>query len=397
MRIIISGGAGAMALPGIIYCLEQQDVNEIIIADKDETSIDKRIAQLNDKRLIGKVIDLMDVEGSSKLFEGAASVYNAAYLNTCLSAQKAALIAGVNYLDLGAFSPREQLKYDEGFKNKGITAVLGLGTAPGMSCIMSAYAVEKLDKVDSVEIKDVCANIVPHCEHSRALHWGYAIEGIIDEFTLPAPVMENGEIKYYPPRSLRETFIFGPPVGRSEVATTAHAEVEMFASSFMSKGLRNASWKIGFEPDFEAKIQFLCDLGFNRKEPIKVDGQMVSPKAVLLTLLNNQPPEIKKLPDFRGHMIVVVKGEEKGKKVEYTITEYATSALTEKMQKKGALSSYRTGIYGAIGTMMLARGEIVRKGVLYPEVCIPAKAFLKEAQKVGINVSVSRKVGIEEE
>jgi hypothetical protein len=38
-------------------------------------------------------------------------------------------------------------------------------------------------------------------------------------------------------------------------------------------------------------------------------------------------------------MIVIVKGEEKGQKVEYTLTEYATAALTERMQKKGAFSS----------------------------------------------------------
>ena len=126
-------------------------------------------------------------------------------------------------------------------------------------------------------------------------------------------------------------------------------------------------------------------------EPIEVDGQKVSPRALLLTLLSNQLPETQKAPDFRGHMMVVVKGEQGGKRVEYTITEYATERLTLEMQKKGIFSSYRTGLYAAIATLMIGRGQVEKKGALYPEECIPTGLFLKEAAKAGIEVDVTGK------
>ena len=395
MKVVITGGAGAMALPATIYCLEQKDVSQVVVTDVNQKSLDDRLAQLKDKRVVAEVLDLMDKKAAVKIFKGANAVLNAAFKTTCLSATEAALEAGVNYTDLAGSQKEEQLALNRPFKEKGITAVLCMGTAPGMSNIMAAFAVEKLDSVESIEIKDVCANMVSHKEHSRPLHWGFAIESILDEFHNQAPVMQNGEIKLYPARSLPETVAFKPPVGPSHVAVTAHSEVYMFSRSFGDKGLKDASWKIGFEPEFEEKMRFLCALGFGSPDAINVDGQRVSPRSVLLHLLKNQAPETKTAPDFRGHMLLVAKGEEAGKKVEYTITEYASSALTERMQQRGALSSYRTGVYAGVITMMLARGQILKKGVFYPEACVPPEAFIKEAVRFGIEVDVNKKSSVE--
>lgn len=395
MKIVVTGGAGAMAFPAITYLLDQKDVTRVLLTDLDKSKLDERIAHLGDARVVGMVLDLMDTESLAQALEGADVVLNAAVMATCSSVTKAALAAAVNYTDFGGTELENQMTFDEAFRDKGITAVPAIGTAPGMSNIMSAYIVEKLDRVDSIDIKDVCANLVPHKDHSRTLHWGFDINGILNEFSKEAPVMEDGEINYYPPRSYPEIYGFRPPAGPSHVAVTRHSEVLMFAKSFKDKGLRNATWKIGFEPEFEEKLLFLNSLGFAQEEPIDVDGQMVSPRAVLLNLLHTQPLETKRPPDFRGHMAVVVKGNENGQKVEYTITEYATDALTERMQAKGVFSSYRTGIYGAILTLMLARGQIEKKGVFYPEVSVPAEAFIREAVRVGIEIEVERKTLIE--
>jgi len=394
MKIVITGGAGAMALPAAIYCLEQKEVSELVLTDISKSKLDERIGQLKDKRVKGEVLDLMDVEASTTLFRGADAVLNAAFATACIPATKAAQVAGVNYTDLGAYDPGEQLGFHGGFKEKGVTAVVSMGTAPGMSNVMAAYGAQKLDKIDSIEIQDVCADMVPHEQHSRPLYWGYAIESIMEEFADEAQVLEKGKVKLYPPRSFPETAAFKPPVGPSEISLTAHPEIEMFARSFKDKGIQNASWKIGFEPEFEAKLRFLAALGFGQTEPVDVDGQMVSPRRVLVTLLNNRPPETKSPPDFRGHMMVVVTGEEAGEKMAYTVVEYATAALTERMKQKGVFSSYRTGIYVGIATMMLARGQIAQKGVFYPEVAIPAEQFLKEAARVGIDIEVNKKTAL---
>ena len=68
MKIVITGGAGAMALPAAIYCLEQKEVSELVLTDISKSKLDERIGQLKDKRVKGEVLNLMDVEASATLF-----------------------------------------------------------------------------------------------------------------------------------------------------------------------------------------------------------------------------------------------------------------------------------------------------------------------------------------
>ena len=333
MKIVVTGGAGAMAFPAVIYLLEQNDVTEVLVTDMDKSRLDERIAKLNDSRVVGRELDLMDVETSAQVFSGFDVVYNCAYKTTCSAATKAALQAGVNYLDLGGFDKKEQLSFSDDFDKKGIVGICGVGTASGMSNIMAAYGVQQLDKPESIKILDACVDIVPDTKHSRPLYWGFAIENIIDEFVDDCAYFDNGELKYVPALSYPEVVHFKPPAGPIKVATTVHSEPISLSETFKDRGLKHVCWKIGFEADFEDKMKFLRDLGLFKNEPIEMDGQKISPRALLLKLLHNQPEESNKAPDFRGHMIVVVKGEKAGQKVEYTISEFATEALTLRMQK----------------------------------------------------------------
>jgi len=130
-------------------------------------------------------------------------------------------------------------------------------------------------------------------------------------------------------------------------------------------------------------MTFMRDIGLFNTEPIEVGGQKVSPRALLLKLLSNQPPETQKAPDFRGHMMVVVKGEQGGKRVENTITEYATERLTLEMQKKGIFSSYRTGLYAAIATLMIGRGQVKRRGHCTPRnASLPGSSSRRQQRRV---------------
>lgn len=391
MKIVITGGTGAMAKPGILYFLDQSDVKEILITGRTKKKVDEAVAWFKNDRVKGMVLDLMDIEACAKAFKGADVVNNAAYLSTCLSVTTAALKAGANYVDLGGNSHWDQMKMHDDFIKIGKTAVLGLGTAPGMSAMMPAVVIENMDSVDTIEIKDICKNMVPHSEHSRPLHWGYSLEGILDEASMDAPILIDGKVEWHPARSFKEYVEFLPPAGGGNVGITIHPEVEMFVHSWTKKGLKNASWKIGFEEDFEQKLRFLSSLGLAHPDNrIVYNGQEICPRDVVLAAIEALPPESKKEPNFRGHMIAFVKGIEKGEPVSYKVTEYATAELTDKMRSRGIYSSYRTGLYAAIGVLMLGRNMAKEKGVLFPQDSLPADKFMKEVIDLGIDVSIER-------
>ena len=52
----------------------------------------------------------------------------------------------------------------------------------------------------------------------------------------------------------------------------------------------------------------------------------------------------------------------------------------------GASGSYRTGICAAIAAVMIGRGVITRRGVFRPEVGVPARAYIGEQARVGMEV-----------
>ena len=119
MKIIVAGGTGLMSWPAEIYLLSQSDVSEIMITDLDEAKIKERIEKLGgDKRLKGQVLDLMDITASAKAFSGYDTVYNCAYMTTCTPTTKAALEAGVNYLDLGGHKMEDQIALNSDLKEK---------------------------------------------------------------------------------------------------------------------------------------------------------------------------------------------------------------------------------------------------------------------------------------
>lgn len=396
MRIVVAGGAGAMAGGVLQDLLQQDDVSEIVVADISEEKAKERVATLADKRLVAKFVDLSDEKGSAALFKGADVIINAASFDTALQATRAAAKAGVNYIDLGSEETQAQLALHDEFKKKGVTAIPGVGTAPGADNIMARYLVDKLDTVESIHLKDGNIDLNAN-EHSRALHWSYAIDGILDEFALNATPLLNGKMASIPGMSGMENFTFHEPVGTVAIGYTPHCEPETLARSFKDKGIKNVTWKIGFHPDFMQKCKFLVDLGFNSREPINIKGQMVAPKDVLLHLLYNQPEETLKQPEYRAEIVVIVEGVEAGRKVEYSASLFASPKAVEAMKSpfkkaKQAVPIARVGVYAAIVGLILARGQAEEKGCLPPEVCIPPELFLKEAAKRGHQVEITRKV-----
>ena len=89
------------------------------------------------------------------------------------------------------------------------------------------------------------------------------------------------------PMSGREAIDFPPPVGRAEALYTLHSEVAMFPRSF--PGLREASFKVAFEPEFTEKVAL--PRGARLRVP-REGRRSVSPRDVLLALAAAQtvPP-----------------------------------------------------------------------------------------------------------
>jgi lysine 6-dehydrogenase len=381
----------------MIYLLEQEDVEKVFVSDHFHLErLKERVDRLNDKRLVMRQLDCSDQRKACEAFKGYDVVVNCAYTpGGYLATTKAALEVGANYLDLTSMGeqPGQHKLHDE-FKKKGITAILDMGTAPGLSNIMAVYCMNKLDKTDSIDYYWAIADVVSPEEHTRPLYWGFGFDGIMSLIARSSLIYEDGGLQELEPRARPVMYRFKDPIGDLVVAGLPHPEPRMLSQSFPDAGLKHIMFREGFDVDSAMKYHFLRDLGFNsnRTDPIDVKGVKIKPFDVLLVLLEQLPPEGKKPAHFISEGDCVVQGWKDGKRVEMKIMIRTApgSKMHERYTNKGAFGSYRTGVCAAMAGVMLGRGLIEKKGVYEPELCVPAELYILEQAKVGMEVEETR-------
>ena len=398
MKVVVTGASGIQGMSAMIYLLEQDDVEEVQVSDIFHLErLKERVDRLNDGRLVMMKLDCTDEKAAAEAFKGYDVIVNCAYTpGGYLRTTRAALEVGANYLDLSSAGEEpKQVALSDEFRKKGITAILDMGTAPGLSNIMAVYCMNKLDKTESIDYKWCVVDVVSPKEHTRPLYWGYGFDGIMSLVSRPSLVYENGKLQELEPRARPEVFRFKDPVGDQVIMGFPHPEPRHLSESFPNAGFKHIMYRQAFDPDSEWKYCFLRDLGFaNKTEPIDVKGVKVIPFDVLWALLERLPPERKKLSHIISEGNCIVQGWKDGKRVEVRlmIRTSPESEMHKRYTSKGAYGSYRTGICGAMAGVLLGRGLIEKKGVYRPELCVPADLYIQEQAKVGMEIEETIKV-----
>jgi len=399
MKVAVTGASGIQGMSAMIYLLEQEDVESVQVSDNFHLErLKERVDKLDDKRLEMRQLDCSNQKKAYEAFKGYDVVVNCSHTpGGYVATTRAALEAGANYLDLTSSGEQpEQRKLHDEFEKKGITAILDMGTAPGLSNIMAVYCMNKLDKTDSIDYYWGIADVVPPEEHTRPLYWGFGFDGIMSLIARPSLIYEDGQLQELEPRARPVTYRFKDPIGDLLVAGLPHPEPRMLSQSFPDAGFKHIMFREGFDADSAMKYHFLRDLGFNsnRADPIDMKGVKVKPFDVLVALLEQLPPEKKKPSHIISEGDCVVQGW-KGKQqmeIKIMIRTASDSAMHQRFTGKRAFGSYRTGICAAMSGVMLGRGLIEKKGVYEPELCIPAELYIQEQAKVGMEVEVTSKV-----
>ena len=304
-----------------------------------------------------------------------------------INTTRAALAAGAHYLDMTSLGEEPlQFALHEQFEHAGLTCILDMGTAPGLSNLMAVYCMEKLDKTDSIDYAWGVIDTVPPEEHTRPLNWGYGFDGIMGLISGPSILYEDGEIKRLPPRSRPEGFPFQvrPPADQGHAAPGAGDA----RRSFPEAGFKHVMYRQAFDEDSDRKYGFLRDLGFASREPIDVKGVKVAPFDVLWALLQKLPEEQKTPASYVSEGNCIARGWKDGRPLEVRlmIRTDPASEMHRHYTSRGAAGSYRTGICAAAAAVMIGRGLVAKRGVFRPEMCVPAGPYIAEQARVGMEV-----------
>lgn len=379
MRIIVIGGAGIQALGTIYDLLENTEVKEVVVGDILLEKAEERVKQLADSRLSAKKINVLNEEETAEIIKDFDVVINSGPAFLCPNVTRAALRAGVNYVDLGAWpeETEEQLSLSAEFEAKGITAVLGMGSGPGISNMMALAGAEQLDTVSDIDITIAMKDFT---KYDSPLVTPYMLDTIIDEYTLNPVVVKDGVITTIDPLISRPVE-FKEPIGLAHPVYTIHPEPVTLYKSFKDQGCRNTTFSIALPKEFHEKIEFLVRLGFGTKESINMGGVEVSPRQALLSVVNQlTPPKVDK--EQYSVTRVDVTGTKDGRNEKVVVEVYVG---TEKKWNIPA-GALKTSVPPSIVAQMLAKGQVKHKGVHPPEKCIETVPFFKELAERGMEV-----------
>ena len=384
MKITVLGGAGKMGGIAVQTLANDPRVDEVVIADLNQQAAREVADFIGSPKIRIASIDLRDHDALVAALNDSDAVVNATVYYTNLTVMEACIQARTPYVDLGGLfhTTRKQLQLDERFREAGVAAVLGMGSAPGVPNVQARYAADRLDRIDAIRIYD---GIKPPPPDDTA--FTYAVATILDELTMKPMVFRDGEFIETEPLSEFEDYQFVEPLGVLPMHLSLHSEVATLPVSFADKGVREVFFKInywGMAPETVEKVRVLAEYGLNSTEPVEVKGVKVAPRDLMVTLLRqHEPPATAFLappanqpPNWAKEIVTEVWGEQNGRETIYRLGT---------MTVKGALP---TGAAPAITAIWLAEGRIPA-GVHPPEKVIAPEPFFAELKRLGIETRVT--------
>lgn len=380
MKIVVLGGAGAMAQVIVRDLTESPGVTSVGIADISYEAAEQFAKLLPPGKVSAIRADVRDAEALRRIISPFEVVVNATWYQFNLQVMEAAIQAGVHYADLGGLyhMTLRQLGLDAKAKDAGITCILGIGSTPGTMNVMAAYGASKVDRIDKVKLRSGSAVVGQPAEGFQS---PYSFRTVLDEFALSPVIIRQGRIQEVPPLSGKERFVLPEPVNQVEGYYTLHSELATLPRT-LDKGVQEMDFIVAYPPEFTNMVSRLVQMGLASREAIKVRGVDVVPYEFLTAVVDAHATPSPELDvDVQR---VELEGELAGKPMKL---RYDSIGTPHKRWNIGG-GTVGTGVPPSVAAQWLASGRIRERGVLPPESCIDPLPFFEElgARDHGIQV-----------
>ncbi|MFF4198730.1 saccharopine dehydrogenase family protein [Nonomuraea sp. NPDC001831] len=387
MKILALGGPGAMGRVAVRVAIGLPGVQEIVVADRDAHAAARLAQELGGSgvRMSAREVDVTDEAELDAVLKEADIVLNTVgpYYRFGLGVLRAAIRTRTHYLDIcDDWEPTlEMLALDADARAAGVCAVIGMGASPGISNLLAARAVARLDTVtdlytawpvdvpgaggDDTDLRGPDGRPI-----AAAVHWMQQIRGTV-------AVVSNGELVQQQP--LRPVALTLPGGRKGTAYTVGHPEPVTLQRSYRPTG--DAANLMVITPGTVAYLDVLrsdLDSGRLTNETAAVDlakptmrrALRAAARAVRFSTPGSLPPFFAAATGTRdGHPLTVLA---------HLVN---TGGLMKNM-------SEATGIPAAAGLAQLLDGTVVRPGVHPPEVIIDPERFFADLAELAKPVGV---------
>ncbi len=323
---------------------------EVTAHDRDERALG---ALAGRPRLATRRSDLSDPAEVSRAASSADVVVGAVPGLLGHAALRVALEARRPIADI-AFAPEDPLALDPLAKRAGVPAIVDCGVSPGLSNLAAGRAESLLDETESIAIY-VGGLPIPR---TRPFEYRivFSATDVIEEYTRPARIRENGQVVVRPALSEPEEVVV------AGIGTLEGFNTDGLRTLLSTSKAPNVREKTLRYPGHAALMRVLRDAGFFSESPVDLGGVRVAPRALTEKLLFDawRRPEGEEEFTF---LRVVCQGRSGGRRVTLTY-----DLLDRTDRATGASSMARTtGFPCVVAAGWLAEGRFAEPGVFPPE------------------------------
>lgn len=376
MRVEIAVfGSGLMAQAVAFDLIRQKDVEKVYIIDVDKGRLRTVKNFLSSPKLVTIQADARDRKLLPLIGRCAVAVSCVPY-NFNFRLTKLAIAARTNFCDLGGNNTvvRRQFTLNKEAEVAGITVVPDCGLAPGMTNILAADGVNRLDRTEEIHIRVGGLPVKPKPPLFYKLV--FSAQGLLNEYAEPCLILEGGKIKKVPALTGSEMLRFPEPFNTLEAFHTSGGSSTL-PETFKGK-VKTLDYKTIRYPGHRLMFLLLLKTAIGNWRRV--------PRAQLACAL-------ERTLGFETEDVVLLRVEVKGIKsgekrtIRYQLIDYRD-------KKTGLTAMMRTtGFSAAIVALMLGRGQVLKQGVLPGEKAIPSRRFISELRHRGFDLRITSRAG----
>ncbi|WP_431024953.1 saccharopine dehydrogenase family protein [Halomonas sp. H5] len=375
MRILLLGCGGVGSNVARLLVPRHPTV-EFIIADRYLEVAESLVGELGG-RPRALALDVQDPEQLDAALAGVDLVFNSVgpFYQHALGVIEAAIRAGVDYLDINDdHDVAERLFLDPDIdlraREAGVQLVIGCGSTPGLTNVITRYLAERMDRPRSVSL----ATAVPFSPalFSPAVldHMFHITSGEVVQFI-------DGAYRKVPGWGGRREIDFDAPFGRCAMFHIGHGEAVTIPHFI--KGLEEVQVRLGFIPEAASTLwRTLVDFGFDQTAPVA--GAGLSPQQFLGHYLASEAGASRlqvPLDDapWGAAFRVEVSGQ-RGHDEVFSALEFHHMLPTEESAEAEFMAD-PTPICAWLAVQAWIEGRIHGEGLLAPEACLEPEPYLR--------------------
>lgn len=392
MNVLALGGSGDMGRMAVALLLESPIVSSITVAAKSFERANHFVDLIESENL--KAVEI-DVTQKSKLVDLISShdlVMNTVgpYYKFATMILEAAIEAKKPYVDIcDDWKPTlDLLEMDDKVKKAGITAVVGMGSSPGVTNLMAVIACSKLDEIDDLitawgyGAEQGKGKKPQHFVRPREFYQKFkgtpivanaATMHLLYETLEEIPIYKGGKIVDIKPLTVADPFQF-PGFKDTYVCHIGHPEPVTLPRTLKVKAVSNLMYLGRTITDvIRNYTQLISDKG------LTVGDATLKFNAELRNMMKN-PDLMKEYIGMPPSLSVIATGVKNGKRTKVAIANHKVPF--------GEMAGV-TAVPLTLAVEMILNGEITEKGVLTPEEAIrdPMAFFNRYAKRCGKNLS----------